>query len=339
MTSPLRTREVRDADADDLAALVGAAYAEYPGCVLDLPGVDADLTAPASAAARTGGRWWVVIRDERAVATIGAGPRREDGSVELKRLYLDASLRGQGLATRLVRSIEAHAAGLGATQVELWSDTRFTPAHHRYQRLGYTRATETRQLHDPSDTTEYRFHKRVTPAGAVPAPAQATPDTPTQAPTSAPAPGGHQPVDPAWFALPEGWRVEAGVAAGSLHGEVDGHGAMRRAVLATPAGTTHVSADGTGRWWQDGDPAPALAGCRDLLLPDAPVTAALLVLRLAAEDTGERAAGTTITAVTTAPTDGSLVTTPVHVRRLATDRWDVVLDEHRVVVSTGRSVR
>lgn len=33
MASPLRTREVLDEDADDLAALVGAAYAGDPDCV------------------------------------------------------------------------------------------------------------------------------------------------------------------------------------------------------------------------------------------------------------------------------------------------------------------
>jgi hypothetical protein len=48
-------RPVEDGDRDALIALIGAAYDEHPGCVLDLPGVDADLCAPATTAAARGG--------------------------------------------------------------------------------------------------------------------------------------------------------------------------------------------------------------------------------------------------------------------------------------------
>lgn len=150
-------RPVRDEDAEALIALIAAAYAEYPGCVLDLPGVDADLVAPATEAARRDGPWWVLEHDGRIVGCIGAGPRRPDGHVELKRLYLAPEVRGRGIATALVRHVEAHATTLGAAAVDLWSDTRFTSAHTRYQALGYRPTGETRELHDPSNTTEYRF--------------------------------------------------------------------------------------------------------------------------------------------------------------------------------------
>jgi len=150
-------RAVRDADADALIMLIGAAYAEYPGCVLDLPGVDADLCAPATEAARRQGPWWVVEHGGRVVGSIGAGPRRPDGHLELKRLYLAPEVRGQGLATRLVGLIEQHARRLGATTIDLWSDTRFDAAHRRYEQLGFRRTGEARDLDDPSHTTEYRF--------------------------------------------------------------------------------------------------------------------------------------------------------------------------------------
>jgi RimJ/RimL family protein N-acetyltransferase len=150
-------RAVRDADADALIDLIGAAYTEYPGCVLDLPGVDADLCAPATEAARRDGPWWVVEHDGRIVGSIGAGPRRTDGHLELKRLYLASEVRGQGLATQLVGLIELHARHLGATTIDLWSDTRFTAAHRRYEQLGFRRTGEQRDLDDPSHTTEYRF--------------------------------------------------------------------------------------------------------------------------------------------------------------------------------------
>lgn len=152
-------RPVTDADAAGLIALVASAYAEYPGCVLDLPGVDDDLPAPATTAATRGSPWWVLERDATVVGSIGAGPLRDDGHVELKRLYLAAPFRGQGLASALVAVVEAYARDRGAQAVDLWSDTRFTAAHHRYRALGYVDTGETRELHDPSDTTEYRFVK------------------------------------------------------------------------------------------------------------------------------------------------------------------------------------
>jgi RimJ/RimL family protein N-acetyltransferase len=150
-------RAARDADAEALVGLIGAAYAEYPGCVLDLDGVDADLQAPGSEAARRDGPWWVVERHGRLVGSVGAGPLRPDGHVELKRLYLDAEARGQGLATALVGLVLRHAAALGARHVDLWSDTRFVAAHERYVQLGFRRTGEERDLDDPSHTTEYRF--------------------------------------------------------------------------------------------------------------------------------------------------------------------------------------
>lgn len=170
MPLPSGLRPVTDADADGLIELIAAAYAEHPGCVLDLPGIDADLAAPATAAARTGSRWWVVEDDGRIVAGIGAGPLSPDGLVELKRLYVAKSHRRRGVAAALVGLVEQRARDVGARAVELWSDTRFADAHRLYGRLGYIATGEQRDLHDPSHTTEQRFVRGlsapVEPAGA-----------------------------------------------------------------------------------------------------------------------------------------------------------------------------
>ncbi|MEX1177194.1 MAG: putative glycolipid-binding domain-containing protein [Nitriliruptor sp.] len=259
-------RRVTDADAERLTTLIAGAYAEHPGCVLDLPGVDDDLPAPATTAARRGSPWWVIERDGEVVASVGAGPRVDD-SVELKRLYVAPAARGRGLATHLVELVERQAAGLGAEEVELWSDTRFLDAHRLYTRLGYERTGRTRELHDPSETTEFEFVRRITPA------------TPT-ATARWRGPGGA--TTATLTALPDGWSLTSDIPGdgGTISIEADAAWRTCRAEVTTVASTRRLTADGAGRWWRDGDRAPELDGCEDVDVEDAPLTNTLPIRRL-----------------------------------------------------------
>lgn len=151
-------RPVRDDDAAELCALIGGVYSEYPGCVLEPEGLDADLLAAAGVVARAGGAMWVVQRGAAVVACCGWKPQGA-GLVELKRLYVARSARREGLGGRLVHLVEAAARDFGATRIELWSDTRFTDAHRLYESRGYVRGTETRELHDTSNSVEQHFVK------------------------------------------------------------------------------------------------------------------------------------------------------------------------------------
>lgn len=164
MHEVLTVRDVADGDADALIALIGDAYAEYPGCVLDLDDLDADLLAPATAIDEAGGRWWVLEDAGQVVGSIAAGPRAGDGSMELKRLYVADTHRRRGLAARLVAEVERHAREVDARSVVLWTDSRFLPAHRFYASLGYVATGATRQLHDLSNTTELEFVRDLPPA-------------------------------------------------------------------------------------------------------------------------------------------------------------------------------
>lgn len=154
----MNPRPVTDDDSAAIIALVGGCFAEYPGCVLDLPGLDAWMLAPASAYAGSGGELWVVQLEGGIVASVGYKPTRA-GRVELKSLYVAGVARRGGLGARLVGLVEDAARRAGATEIELWTDSRFTAAHRLYERLGYRRGPQTRQLHDPSDTTEFFFDR------------------------------------------------------------------------------------------------------------------------------------------------------------------------------------
>lgn len=161
----LAVRPLRSEDSPAVIALVERAYAEYPGCVLDLPGVDADLPELAEAWRDAGGCGWVVEDGAEVVACVGLVPVGDDEQgprVELKRLYVAGTHRRRGLGRALVELVERHAVDdHRARSVELWSDTRFVDAHRLYERCGYRHTGRTRDLHDPSATTEYHFVHRL----------------------------------------------------------------------------------------------------------------------------------------------------------------------------------
>jgi GNAT superfamily N-acetyltransferase len=240
-------RPVRQADAAELIRLVGAAFREHPGCVLDLEGLDADLRAPATSAAAAGARWWVVDGDRTGMAaTVGAGAP-SDGVVELKRLYVAAAARRRGLGERLVRWVEEHAAGLGADRLELWSDTRFEDAHRLYERLGWTDTGRRRDLHDPSDTTERHFVRDVVPLE----------------PSRRAAWEGPHGLDRCcWFPLPDGRRLAGSIGDDLVYElEVDARWRPRRVDVTAAGRRRRLTGDGRGHWWVDGHRRHELDGC------------------------------------------------------------------------------
>ena len=153
-------REAADADAQGLIVLIGEIFSDYDNCVLDLERLDQELTAIDSHIKRLGGKFWVAECEGEIIASIGYAPKGE-GLVELKRLYVAKEWRRLGLANRLTDLIYQAAENLRATAIELWSDTRFVEAHAFYLKHGFEKLPETRDLNDPSNSTEYHFIKRL----------------------------------------------------------------------------------------------------------------------------------------------------------------------------------
>jgi len=154
----VRIRSARDDDSDGLIRLIEDCYAEYPGCVLDVEGEAPELMAPATWHTEAGGRLWVAERGGTIVGSVAILPAAKR-TMELKKLYVSSEVRLLGLGARLCGLVEAEARSRGATTVILWSDTRFKAAHHLYERRGYERGPDTRELHDASKSVEYYFRK------------------------------------------------------------------------------------------------------------------------------------------------------------------------------------
>jgi len=156
----ISVRPVKDSDAEALFTLIGGCFAEYEGVFLDRDGLDSDLKAYETYIRELGGQGFVAIKEGALVASVACGPSG-DTSWEIKRLYLSASLRGTGMGLKLLRIIEDIARDAGATHMDAWSDTRFLRAHRFYEREGYVRGSETRDLNDISNSVEYYFIKQL----------------------------------------------------------------------------------------------------------------------------------------------------------------------------------
>ena len=65
--------------------------------------------------------------------------RLDEATAELKRMYVDPSVRGRGIGRELVEALEREARMLGITQVVLETGTRLAPAIRLYEAMGYAR--------------------------------------------------------------------------------------------------------------------------------------------------------------------------------------------------------
>jgi GNAT superfamily N-acetyltransferase len=151
-------RAGRDEDAAAIIALIGACWAEYPGCVMDVDGEVPELRALATYYAKQGGALWIADADGAIAGMVGTRPL-DEGAWEICKMYVSSAHRGAGLAQSLIDAAEGHARANGARQMKLWTDTRFERAHRFYEKHCYLRQPGLRDLHDLSNSFEYHYVK------------------------------------------------------------------------------------------------------------------------------------------------------------------------------------
>ena len=123
------------ADSPESVRLLAAYEAELVSLGVTLNhgwagGVTPDQLAPPQ------GAWLVGWRGEEAIAC--GGVRLLSPEIcEIKRMYVDPSARGGGLARRLVARLEAEALALGAEVVRLDPGRDMAPAVALYRSSGY----------------------------------------------------------------------------------------------------------------------------------------------------------------------------------------------------------
>lgn len=151
-------RPARDDDGPSLIAIIQQAFAQYEGCIFAIEEMP-DLNSFATSTASRGGSAWVAELDAQVVGCVAVEPSAN--GFELHRLYVQPGHWGSPIGHALMATVEAAVQARGGTTIELWSDVKFERAHRFYERRGYVRNGETRELHDLSNTVEYYFQRQL----------------------------------------------------------------------------------------------------------------------------------------------------------------------------------
>jgi ribosomal protein S18 acetylase RimI-like enzyme len=78
-----------------------------------------------------------VAREAGKPIACGAVKRIDDGTAEIKRMWVAPEARGRGVAKALLAALEAEAAKLGAGRVVLDTNKTLVEAHALYRKAGY----------------------------------------------------------------------------------------------------------------------------------------------------------------------------------------------------------
>jgi putative acetyltransferase len=133
-------------DRQAVADLIATALAEY-GLGWEPVGADRDVLEVETAYRDRGGAFWVVERDagseaRQIVGTAAYYPiERSHNAVEIRKMYLHADVRGQGLGRFLLTQLEATIAQKGFQEIWIETATILAEAVILYERSGYQLAT------------------------------------------------------------------------------------------------------------------------------------------------------------------------------------------------------
>ena len=130
-------RDWQPGDRQIAADLIGTVLAEY-GLGWDPAETDRDVLEVEECYHAVGGEFWIVEQQGDVVGTAGyyPVPHGENG-VELRKMYLSPTVRGQGLGTYLLKSAETVIAQKGFGQVWIETASVLKEAVCLYEKNGY----------------------------------------------------------------------------------------------------------------------------------------------------------------------------------------------------------
>lgn len=135
-------RDWQPTDRETAAALIAQVLAEYGlvscGLAAEPGGADWDVVHVEAAYWATGGAFWVVEQQGQIVGTGGYYPiERGYKAVEIRKMYLLPSARGQGLGRYLLQALEQSIQAKGFEQIWIETASVLKKAVKLYESSGY----------------------------------------------------------------------------------------------------------------------------------------------------------------------------------------------------------
>ena len=128
-------------DRQAAGAVIATVLAEY-GLGWEPQGSDRDALEVETHYWQTGGEFWVVVDGDTLVGTAGYHPvRRGDRAVEIRKMYLLPTARGQGLGRYLLRQLETAIQRQGFQQIWVETASVLKEAVQLYETSGYRPAS------------------------------------------------------------------------------------------------------------------------------------------------------------------------------------------------------
>lgn len=133
-------REAGPEDAGAVAAVLGAAFAEYEPLYTAAAFAATALRPAAIGARMREGPLWVATRDGRVIGTVAAVPR--GGACYIRGMAVSPESRARGVGWKLLETVEAFAAAQGMHRLLLSTTPFLDRAIRLYERFGFERGPE-----------------------------------------------------------------------------------------------------------------------------------------------------------------------------------------------------
>ena len=150
-------RPATDKDGENIGFIIKAAFEEHPGCIFDRENEFAELDKIASYFRQKNGVIWVAEDSGGNIVGSCGLIQNSPEEIELHKVYLAFSARGSGLASQLLKLAFEFARKRETKRIVLWTDTRFLSGQRFYEKHGFKKQSQTRQLDDLSKSVEFNY--------------------------------------------------------------------------------------------------------------------------------------------------------------------------------------
>ena len=145
----MNIRRATNNDSNEIISLITSIYNEY-GEIMYTEGADRDLLDIRGNYRAKGGDFIVMVNEvDEIIGSHATLPiNTKDGVLTFRRLYLKKNYRGEGAGKKLMDWAVKWSIDNQFNRVEFWSDVRFKRAHDFFEKYGFVKSGEIREMND-----------------------------------------------------------------------------------------------------------------------------------------------------------------------------------------------